>query len=319
MNFFVCSFVLISAFVCINAQFWETCHFYASEEENSTYDYYDFNSLQNSVYSFANPTQTFYFSFCGNLDNAVDSNGNFISCTPGSAVCMRNIDGSMVSVGTWNNTSISIPVALTYGSGDYCSSETKYYFKPQQEYQTYNTFTSISCDETVNDIVFDSVEINNCTVIAYARSIAACPITVYIETEHVIRIPFLFFVVIMVAIVCSISCCIRCCIRQRRNNRILKQNLEMVKYSNVAFQPLPQVAIQMMPRSPMTMPNPMPFVVPSAPQPMMYGNQQVPVYPFPHPYVAQQQQLQQLAVTQPQSQIEADEKLARELQRQLNQ
>jgi len=89
----------------------------------------------------------------------------------------------------------------------------------------------------------------------------------------------------------------------------------MIKYSNVAFEPVPQVQVQMMPRSQMVMPNPMPFV----PQQMMFANQQqqgVPIYPFPQPYVPQQQQpSSQIA----ESQIEIDEKFARELQRQLNQ
>jgi len=281
---------------------WKNCVYRSQQNEEV---YYDLNGLalkeDSSAYAFGSTdnssSATIYFTVCGSLDELLDLNGVPINCAEGSAACVSD-ESSETSIGLWKRTSfteVSGGLTLAYAPVGDCDGNGT----------NYRTYLNLECDLANQEMTVTSVETpDTCTTIINARTLAACPtdwksVAKHWGGRHQFLRRFAHFGFILLAVILSVCCC-ACCIRRRRAAKLARQQMEMGRFVDVAFQPLSQVSVD----------RPAPVAI--SPQ-MMYP-QMPPVYVYPSA-----QPVPASAPTTKEAQIQSDERLAKQLQDKLNQ
>jgi len=246
---------------------------------------YDLTSLRRSTTPFSYVDQSgnkWYFNVCGDLRNLKATN-----CPADAHVC-EIPKGSTVGVnagqvGLWSDYApkASEGVEIVYGGGDKCESKV-----PRK-----TTFEFV-CDEAEDILSVDKVvtDTDNCYSVITVKSQFACKVNNEQTAEvHMGHAFFTFF--FLTCLTCALlMCCCACCARRRRcrQQKHKKEQEEMVQFSNVTWQQVPQEM-------------PMPSQYLHAPQYFIYPSVQTPIQQAP-------------ATLERESLLSADEQLAKELQ-----
>jgi len=273
-----------------------------------------------------NTNSTWYWTVCGNLSEIA-------VCPPSSAICFVE-NGKASNWGNASTVQISAkelhPDGVTLAfAGEMCS---------------YGILRSASlhfhCDWNAVTPKVTTMNKYTCNVDFTIASIYACDTTVDSENgSHLVMAPFLvvFFISFMTFACCICLCA--CCRRRIHRKQQQKRELEMIQYSNVAFQPIPQEeqkeetkkTVRQSPPAPGRLPHPVPvqhipaYYPPVSQLPVQPVQLQPPQF-FLYPSVQHPVQFQPASFTQPatntvakrEEQVTDDEKLARELQAQFD-
>jgi len=257
------------------------------------------------------------FNLCGGVSSLTMEDGSpLVECGETSAVCSVNVTAvvqvpssppsnvlSKVEIKQYTNAGNVNPEFYEYDSGiglwysgDKCSTG-----------DNFTTFLFINCDPLSTFTVVSIDTSYSCYAQIIANSSLGCPVKSDIPIYRACRRSFLFTGGLCFGIITILCCCIACCCarrRQRKCNNALNN-------STVNFQPLPQEEIIVQQAQP---------VSPTAPVAMNPSQfMQIPQYYY---YPMQQPQFIQPPMAQPvannfqvqDNQIDADEKLAVELQ-----
>lgn len=252
----------------------------------------------------------FYFNLCGTLQGLEEEN---LGCDPQASVCIQSETGVFFTAGRpgadWVQNSLS-NVSINYNNGDLCASDNT------NGYVQIETTITLICSEDQSPFTIVAVNYTDCAVNITALSSAACP-KYEIHHRHVSGV--LGFVLIALCVCASCLCICVCCRRRCRRNRACTRS-KPVEMNSVAFHPIPQQPIQQVPQQMVAQPDqfvPMNMYPPQfQPAPMQYYQ---PYYVYPNMQTQQNPmvpfvQTNDHQLVQLETQADADEKLARELQ-----
>jgi hypothetical protein len=312
---------LIFVFLCLfGTAFCEICS-YVSSDAKWYYDLTPLAKTSGTPYSFvAANGDTYYFNFCESLNNMKG-----ISCPKDSAVCLQS-GKSLLNLGEnddddamWADSPFGVDkgIELTYGDGQTCQ-DTKY-----------KSLLRLNCSAAEEITVVDA-STDSCFTVINVRTKYACPVLndgkyndVYYY-HHSRPSSVNIFIILGLAFLCCacVLCCIRCCCVRRRCARKCNQGQCVQKngdYSSIECQTFSETSDQV-PVFPLateqsTSQSVPPYFVMYPPVQPAQGNQQFYVPPM---YMMPPQTAPSNPVENKESQIESDEKLARQLQEQLN-
>jgi hypothetical protein len=244
---------------------------------------YDLTPLKRTTTPFFHMDQNgnkWYFNVCGELKGLQVTP----QCPPESYVCEipkgTSFGVNAGKVGLWSDyaPTASKGVEIVYGDGDKCETSV-----PRK-----TTFEFV-CDESENLLSVDKVvtDTDKCYSVITVKSQFACKINEEATAEVHLSAFFTFF--FLSCLTCAICMCLcACCARRRRcrQQKHKKEQEEMVQFSNVTWQQVPQE---------------MPTQYLHAPQYFIYPSVQTPIQQAP-------------ATLERESLLSADEQLAKELQ-----
>lgn len=258
---------------------------------------------------------TWFWKVCD--DGSID---NTPQCPKNSSVCIQTKNGKSENRGTTSTALWSdiegeqSGVEVVFGSEDVCS------FDDSEEIKTVIDYV---CGTDATPTV--TITSKGCFTQITVVTVEACAETEYTEdgeyypgedgdlneaVETIIITPFLTFgLLLTITVLFTCLCC--CCIIRRR--RCQKKAIAMRQFSNIAFQPIPSTHSVINKQQPISnqqipMPSYNPYVVPQNGQPQF-------VYFYPG---QQQNQVPLETFSVQDTQIDSDEKLAKELQSQFD-
>jgi len=199
-------------------------------------NYYDLNALRikphgQPYYYRDSDGDEWLFNVCGDLSELDVAN-----CPKNASICKRtnNVGLNAGKRAEWSRLPTSeIGVEITYGDGDICSGETKL-----------KTTIEFVCEKGPHVVVRDLKHVDECYSIITVASSEACakqqvqPHVMKLDSTPLLYV--LMFGLLTLSILCVCICA--CCARGRRNKYLkkMKEENEMIQFSNVAFDQIPQ-------------------------------------------------------------------------------
>jgi len=257
-----------------------------------------------------------YFNLCGDLSNEAEASST-PGCDPTAASCVLTADGTYINAGRPDDDSLAVSiednttVQFNYSNGDACPSG----------FGTYQTIIQLTCADD-QDLLITSVNYNatTCQVLVQGVSEYACPRQGHWGGRNEGHgAPFFVFLLPILCCCCACLCIARCC----RRRRCQRQQQTQANYTVVPQEEPAQT------QQPVAVPQP--YIIPT-----QFQSQFQPQYYQPNPYYVYVPQYGNPAVPAPQppvttpvapiiplednsiemreTQLDSDEKVARELQ-----
>lgn len=285
---------------------------YASSDGTSVYSLEDLAWETNHWMNVTDSNgQTWFWKVCN--DATVD---NTPFCPTNSSVCIQTKNGKPENRGTTSTAQWSeidenqSGIEVVFGSDQTCS------FDETEEVKTVIDYVCGTGDKPTISIVakgcFAQIMVvteEACAESDYDDDMDGSEDGFYYdqdEVETIIITPFLTFgLLLTITVLFTCLCC--CCIIRRR--RCQKKAIAMRQFSNIAFQPIPSTHSTVNKQQPINQqfPSYNPYVVPQNGQPQ-----------FVYYYPGQQMQVPLETFSNQDTQVDSDEKLAKELQSQFD-